>query len=84
MKRISDLQINLFGEVGTERITNERQLVIKDFLDKLNSDRKNFKPLKAGFVGMKMSAMNTRELKEFYNDCCKAKNFSKYWWWALK
>lgn len=65
------------------KITNERQLIIKEFLDRLNSDRGGRPPLAPGFVGMKMRYMTTSQLKQFLGDCKYAKNFSSYWWWAL-
>jgi hypothetical protein len=66
-------------------ISSERQLVIGEFLERLNQDRKPpYKPLTAGFIASKMSLMTTSELKTFLADCKYAKNFSSFWWWSLK
>lgn len=80
MERI-DLSKYKLPEKST--ITNERQLIIKEFLDRLNLDRKPpYKKLTAGFVGMKMSMLSVSQLKEFLANCNYAKNFSKFWWWS--
>ena len=81
MKSIEELCQKTLFEKKPEfnKITNERQLVIKDFLDRLNLERGNRKPLTPGFIASKMSMLSTRELKAFYKDCERAKHFSKYW-----
>ena len=66
------------------KITNERQLVIKDFLDKLNLDRGTYKPLTARAVAIKLSHLSLDELKGFYGQCKNAKHFGKYFWWSLR
>jgi hypothetical protein len=65
-------------------ITNERQLILKDFLDRLNSERGEYPPLKPARVGMLLSPCDNSQLKQFYADCKYAKSFSKYFWWRLK
>jgi len=42
-------------EKGTEKIVNSRQLIIKDFTDKINSERKGtkYKPLSPKVVAIK-------------------------------
>lgn len=66
-------------------ITNERQLLIKDFLDKLNSEREPpYKPLSPARVGMLLRYCTNQQLKQFYSDCNYAKHFSKYFWYKLK
>lgn len=67
------------------KITSERQLILKDFLDQLNPPRiaACMKPLTPGFLGMKMRHMTTSELKVFFGECRYSQNFSKHWWWRL-
>ena len=43
MKKISDLTKNLFFEKGTERIVNEHQAVMKDFMIFMREDYKDSK-----------------------------------------
>ncbi len=70
--------------VKKSKITNERQFVIQEFLERLNQDRKPpYKKLTAGFVASKMSMLSLSQLKIFLGDCKYAKNFSKYWWWSI-
>jgi len=67
------------------KITSERQLVIKEFLEKLNLDRKPpYKPLTPARIGMMMRFMTTSQMKIFLADCKYANNFSKYYWWSFK
>jgi len=77
--------IESFRPKEKSKISNERQLVIKDFIDQLNPPRiaRGLKPLSPGFIGMKMRYMSTSELKVFYGECRYAQNFSKHWWWRL-
>lgn len=66
-------------------ITNERQLILRDFLDRLNSDRKPpYKPLQAPRLGKMMQYMSVSEMKQFYANCADAKNFSAFFFWSFK
>lgn len=65
-------------------ITNERQLILKDFLDRLNSDRKDYSPIKPARLGVMLRFCTNSQLKQFYADCNYAANFSKYFWYKLK
>jgi hypothetical protein len=68
-----------------QTITNERQLIIKDFLDRLNSEIKPpYKPITPARLGMMLSPCTVSQLKQFYGDCNYAKNFAKYFWWRFK
>ncbi len=72
-------------EVKKSKITNERQVVIGWFLERLNAERKPpYKPLTAGRLGMMLSCLDTTSLKIFFGECKDAKNFSKYFWWRFK
>ena len=67
------------------KITNERQLVLKEFLDILNAERKPpYKPLSPARLGMMMRFMTTSQMKTFLADCKYSNNFSKYFWWSFK
>lgn len=66
-------------------ITNERQYVLKQFLDRLNLDRKPpYKPLTPARLGTMLRFVETSAMKQFYDECKDAKNFSKYFWWSFK
>ena len=73
-------------EVKPSKISNERQLVLKDFLDRLNPPRikAGYKPYKPAYMGMKLSHLNTQDLYFFLSECKHANNFSKYFHWALR
>lgn len=68
------------------KLTNERQAIIKMFTDRLNQGNALYKSLQPAFISMKMAyagLASNAELMEFYQECDRAKHFSKYWWWAL-
>ncbi len=63
-------------EQPRSKITNQRQELIKKFLDRLNEDRdgSKYKKISPAFVGVKMSFMSESELHRFYGYCNDAKN----------
>lgn len=64
---------------------NERQALLKEFLDTLNADRKPpYKPLTPGRIGMMLAPIKTKDLYSFLADCKYAGNFSRYFWWRFK
>jgi len=67
-------------------ITNERQLILKEFLDILNPPRikDGFPPLAPQRLGVMFAGISNHDLKIFMADCRYAKNFAKYFWWKLK
>lgn len=72
-------------EAPKKGITNERQYVLKQFLETLNLDRKPpYKPLTPARLGMMLRFLDTSHLKSFLGECRDAKNFSKYFWWRFK
>jgi len=64
------------------KITSERQLILKDIIDRLNSERGTFPPLEPKKIAIKLSYLTTPELKNLYSLCKDAKNFSKFFWWS--
>lgn len=66
------------------KITNERQLIIGEFTDKLNSERKGFPQLKPARIGMMLRYLDTSHLKTFFGECKYSDNFSKHFWWCFK
>ena len=67
------------------KIRNERQDILRQFLEELNID--NPKPMSAGFIALRMSQSGLKtnqHLYEFLAMCRRASHFRKYWWWALK
>lgn len=78
-------KLNKYQPPKKSNITNERQLIIKEFLDRLNADRKPpFKPLTPARIGIMMRFMTTSQMKQFYGECNYAKHFSKFFWWSFK
>lgn len=70
---------------STSKIKNERQAIIKEFLDRLNVAGR--KPLNPAFVSMRMSHAGLKtnfDLYQFLAMCKQARNFHEYWWWSLK
>ena len=65
------------------KITNERQLVLKEFLDILNPPRikDGFPLLKPMRLGIIFEGVSTSDVKVFLANCNDASNFSKYFWW---
>lgn len=64
---------------------NERQALLKEFLDTLNADRKPpYKPLTPARLGMMLRFVKTKDLHAFLADCKYATNFSKYFWYSFK
>jgi hypothetical protein len=65
-------------------ISNQRQEIIKMFLDRLNAARlgTKYKPLTAKTVALRLQWWKTnQELREFYGYCNEGKNFSSTWWY---
>lgn len=83
MQHISQL---LQPKTELSKITNERQLLVHDFLQELNNARTGtkFKPLPVQFVAKKMAHLSLSDLKFFYSQCKRSASFTKLWWWALK
>ncbi len=69
-----------------DKITNERQAVIKEFLERLNDERDGvtYKKLVPSFVAVKLSHLNLQDLYYFLRVCKDAKHFSKFFWFSLK
>lgn len=68
------------------KITNERQSVIKMFVDKLNAQRvsEGYKPLTARFVAIKLSHMSISDLYYFHSVCNNSNNFGRMFFGLLK
>lgn len=72
-------------KIKKTKITNERQMWVGKFLERINSERSPiYKPITPARMGMLLSQMTTSQLKMFYGDCNDAKHFSKYFWWKIK
>ena len=72
-------------KIKQSKITSERQLILKEFLDRLNQDRKPpYLPIVPARLGKMMQFMTVSQMKQFLGECKYAKNFSKYFWWSFK
>lgn len=72
---------NLFQDFKIEKpkdkITNERQSIIKEFVDEINKERigTKFKPVTGRLIGIKLGILKTnRELYAFLSECRDFKN----------
>lgn len=71
------------------KITNERQEILKMFLDRLNIGRgegSKYPLLAPGRIAKKFKEAGLKtngELRQFYGSCNDSKNFSAYFWWSL-
>jgi hypothetical protein len=64
-------------EFKKPKITNERQTIIKEFVDAINRERigTKFKPITARAVAIKLGMLKSnRELYEFLSECKDYKN----------
>ncbi|HYF04600.1 MAG TPA: hypothetical protein VEA59_00345 [Patescibacteria group bacterium] len=100
MKTLKDLLNNSPNEVEKEALVdfhykqkgrelnfvNERQVVVQDFVDKINVGRigTKFKPVTWSQINGLTSHLKGFELKHFYQECSKKNNFSSYFFWSLK
>jgi len=71
---------------GCEKITNRRQLLVKEFTDTINEQNvaDGYRKLSPAFVNKKMAHLSTSDMDIFLSQCKRANNFSKFWWWSLK
>lgn len=84
-------QLQMFDTTQKSRITNERQDIIRQFLEALNLERigSKYKPLTGRAVAMKVSHLKDNGTLYHFLSCCKdykSRNgsFSKYFFGALK
>lgn len=77
--------------VKVKTITNERQDIIRQFVEEINKERigTKFKPLTGRAVAIKLGMIKTNQgLYEFFSICRDYKNrngsFGKRFWGALK
>lgn len=73
-------------ESEKDKITNERQSVIKQFVERLNVDRDGVihKKLPPSAVAVKLSHLSLPDLYFLLKRAEQAKSFSAYFWWSLK
>ncbi len=78
------MDLTNYNPIKKTGITNERQLIIKEFLDRLNPYRKPpFKPLTPARLGMMMRFMTVSQMKQFYSELNYCKHFGKSFWWKM-
>lgn len=90
MESITNI-INKLDRTQKSRITNERQDIVRQFLEEINKERvgTKYKPMTGKGVAMKLSHLKDNgTLYFFLSECKDYKNrngsFSKYFWGALK
>ena len=82
----SFLKLENSFEKGTEKITNHRQLIIKDFTDALNSERKGtkYKQLTPRGVAVLVGHLSEFDLKYFFKQCYNSNSFLKMFFGCLR
>ena len=77
-------------QIKKSKISNKRQMLIKDFVDELNLERvgTKYKPLTSKIVAIKLGHLSEFDLEAFLSICRDYKNrggsFSKRWFGGLK
>ena len=68
------------------KITNKRQFVLSEILQKLNKQREGtvYKPITPKTLAMKIAHVKTPDLEIFHYQCEKSKNYSKCFFGRLK
>lgn len=71
---------------GEKNARTPREEQLNKFLDRLNYARKEdgFSPLSYGRIAKATQHIPDGDLHAFYQQCVSAKNFGRYFWWALK
>ena len=63
---------------------NKRQQLLKMFHERLNQERGQYKPITGTQLGIIVSYIKTEDLLDFYNECNRAKHFSKFFFYTTK
>lgn len=92
MKPISELFTRSLEDTFNQKvlfknIKSERADIIRQFLERLNSERGLYAPLSPAYISMMMPKKKyptNHHLYMFLGNCKEAKNFSKYWWFIVK
>lgn len=92
--KLGDYMIGKYKKIEKPKkrgITNERQAIIKEFVDELNKERDitKLKPVTGKQIGVKLGILKTnQELYEFLSECRDYKNrndsFGKRFWGGFK
>lgn len=88
LKEVSRVVPTYKQRIPTEKdkITNERQDVVRQFVERLNAERDGikYKKLSPAAVAVKLSHLNVQDLYYFLRVCKDAKSFSAFFWYSLK
>ncbi len=87
IKTIKDIQPSFLKiKKGCGKITNNRQFLIKQFVDKINQERKGtkYKQLTPRGVAVMVGHLNEFDLAYFYKKCDNADSFGKMFFGCLK
>ena len=63
---------------------NKRQQLLKMFHERLNQERGEYKPITGSQLGAITAYIKTEDLLDFYNECNRAKHFSKFFFYTTK
>jgi len=68
------------------KITNERQAIVKEFLDTLNLGREGTKYVKIWpkRLAARLGGIKTKDLYVLMSKCKDSKEFGQYFWWATR
>lgn len=70
----------------SQKHLNERSVLLRPFVDRIDCDRKQagYKPYGAAEIARCMSHIATDDLHYFFEQCSKAKSFGALWNWYCK
>jgi hypothetical protein len=88
MQSIASFMQLPLAEDSPRKCLNQRQELIKLFVEKLNADRVGkYKPLSPKFIASKMAMAGIKDNQDlywYYKYCEDAKNFGACWWGSMK
>lgn len=75
-----------FSVKPKSKITNERQELIKEFIENtyITSKESEYVHPDAIVIGVQVKDWSTNDLRDFLKECKQAKNFSSFFWYKIK
>ena len=77
---------NDMPKVEKSTITNERQLILSEILEKINAEREGtkWKPMTGRGLAIKTSFLSLSDLKYHHYNCLKAKEYGRLFFGLMK
>ncbi len=76
----------LLKPIKRTKLTSQRQLIIKDCLDRINAERQGtkYKPMTPRTLAIKLGHLTTEDIKFHHAQCCKVKNYGRLFFGLIK